>query len=287
MQHKALNGWNLLALIALPISVAVLVTMLKLDMSRAANVSAMIQLSVRCAVPLLYLAFAASSLYALFPGDLSRWLLRNRGMLGFAYASAMAWQGLFIVWLVTVHREYYIGEVYVLRDAIEGVLGYGFLIAMTITSFKFTRSRMKPKHWKLLHTSGIYFLWAYAFSVYWYQLFYYQEQLPIDYIYYWAGFLACALRTAAWAKQRWQQAEKNTPDARAIPSIMILGLVVVALGLIASATGSHWSEYSDALFYGYAVTQPLELYLPYYAPTAYIANFILLLGALLVVKARS
>ncbi len=30
----------------------------------------------------------------------------------------MGWQLLFIVWLVGVHRDYYITEVYVLRDAL-------------------------------------------------------------------------------------------------------------------------------------------------------------------------
>ena len=209
LEHGVFNGWRLFLLTSLPISAAVIFSMTDLDMSQAENVSALIQLSVRCAVPFLYLAFAASSLQALFPGDTSRWLLRNRRIMGLIYTAAMAWQGVFIVWLVSVHRDYYVDQVYVLRDAIEGVLGYAFLIAMAITSFKTTRRLMQPKHWKLLHTSGIYFLWAYAFSVYWYALFYYQEPVLIDYIYYWSGFLACALRTAAWFKKRWQQAEKK------------------------------------------------------------------------------
>ena len=46
---------------------------------------------------------------------------------------------------MTVHSDYYINEVYVLRDAIEGVVGYTGLLAMVITTFKFGRSRLKPK----------------------------------------------------------------------------------------------------------------------------------------------
>ena len=47
----------------------------------------------------------------------------------------MAWQGLFILWMVLAYTDYYVNELYVLRDAIEGVGGYLFLTAMTVTSF--------------------------------------------------------------------------------------------------------------------------------------------------------
>ena len=133
LKTKAINEWNLFWLITGPISVSMVIAMTGTDLSSAAGVSSLIQLAVRCAVPLLYLAFAASSLQALFPGSFSRWLLRNRKFIGLCFAAAMAWQLLFIVSLVTVYSDYYIEEVYVLRDAIEGVVGYMFLIAMVLT----------------------------------------------------------------------------------------------------------------------------------------------------------
>jgi hypothetical protein len=209
LQHKAINEWNLWGLISIPISACVVITMMGLDMSRPESVSSMIQFTVRCSVPWLYLAFAASSIYALFPGQLSRWLLRNRKVIGLCFAAGMAWQLLFIVWLVSVHSDYFAQEVYVLRDAIEGVLGYTFLIAMIITSFKAGRSLIKPKQWKLLHKTGIYFLWAYAWSVYWYELFYYTDPDWVDYTYYWLGIAAWGLRVAAWTKKQWQLADKK------------------------------------------------------------------------------
>ena len=81
--------------------------------------------------------------------------MRNRKNIGICFAAAMGWQLLFIVWLVSVHSDYYVAEVYVLRDVIEGATGYLFLIAMTLTTFKFGRKRLKPRQWKLLHKSGI------------------------------------------------------------------------------------------------------------------------------------
>lgn len=108
---------------------------LRTDLADAEGVSSMIQFSVRSAVPFLYFAFVAASLNAVLPGSFSRWLLRNRRIIGLCFAQAMAWQLVFIVWLVTKHTDYYLGEVYVFSDVVEGVPGYAFLLAMVLTSF--------------------------------------------------------------------------------------------------------------------------------------------------------
>jgi len=212
LASKVVNGWHLFWLITAPISLLIVLTMIRIDLSGAEAVSTMIQLSVRCAVPWLYLAFATSALHVVFPGPFSRWLLRNRGKIGLCFAAAMAWQLFFILWLVGIHTEYYVKDVYVLSDVVEGVMGYAFLIMMVLTSFRFGRSRLTSKQWKLLHTSGIYWLWAYAWSVYWFNLFYYQgPAVPIDYVYYWGGLFAWSLRLWAWSKKRWRQSAVQKP----------------------------------------------------------------------------
>jgi hypothetical protein len=116
LRHKAINEWNLFWLITGSTSIAMVIAMMGTNLSSGEAVSSMIQLSVRCAIPWLYLAFAASSVQVLFPGQLNRWLLRNRKIMGLCFAAAMGWQLLFIGWLVTVYSDYYIEEVYVLRD---------------------------------------------------------------------------------------------------------------------------------------------------------------------------
>jgi hypothetical protein len=68
LKNRALNGWSLFPLITVPICASVLTAMARADLSSAAEISSMIQLSVRCSVPWLYLAFAATSIQALFPG---------------------------------------------------------------------------------------------------------------------------------------------------------------------------------------------------------------------------
>ena len=82
---------------------------------------------------------------------------------------------------------------------------------MVLTSFKFGRSRLTSQQWKLLHRSAIYYIWAYAWSVYWFELFYYDNPAPIDYVYYWGGFLAWGLRMCAWSKKQIRQSAAHSP----------------------------------------------------------------------------
>ena len=158
LKHRAINGWALFSLITVPISVAIVLRMTSLDMSSAANISSMIQFSVRCSVPWLYLAFAASSLALLFPGYISRWLLRNRRYIGLCFAAAMGWQLTFILWMVIGYTDYYSEELYLLSDIVVQIPGYILLFAMTVTSFKPGRRLLSSKQWRVLHKGSIYFL---------------------------------------------------------------------------------------------------------------------------------
>jgi DMSO/TMAO reductase YedYZ heme-binding membrane subunit len=284
LKNKAINDWRLFWLITGPISIAMVIAMMGIELNSGPAVSSMIQLSVRCAVPLLYVVFAASSVQVLFPGPFGLWLSRNRKYAGLCFAAAMAWQGLFILWMVIVYSDYYINEVYVLRDAIEGVVGYLFLAAMTVTSFMPVRKRMKPGSWKLLHKSGIYFLWAYAFSVYWWNLFYYGNLALLDYVYYWGGFLAWGLRVGAWSKKRRKRAEKKGPGSDRQPAFTILGYVIIAVGLVAASFGSFLQKSAEQYLTGYTLTRWPELYLPYWPFEPFLALFVIALGAFLIAK---
>jgi len=282
LKNKAINGWGLFWLITGPISITMIIAVMGSELSSGPAVSSMIQLSVRCAVPLLYVVFAASSVQVLFPGTLGLWLSRNRKYAGLCFAAAMAWQGFFILWMVIVYSDYYIKEVYVLRDAIEGVVGYLFLAAMTVTSFMPVRKRMKPANWKLLHKSGIYFLWAYAFSVYWWNLFYYGNPVLLDYVYYWGGFLAWGLRAGAWSKQRLKRAAKTAQVTNTQPAFTILGYVIIAIGLVAAGFGSILQKSAEQYLTGYTITRWPELYLPYWPFEPFVALFVIALGAFLI-----
>ncbi|MEH6581616.1 MAG: hypothetical protein V7754_06735 [Halioglobus sp.] len=288
LKHPAINEWRLLGCITLVMSLAVIGTASGLDLSRAESVSAMIAYSVRWSVPWLYLAFAASSLQQLVGNDLSRWLLRNRKIMGLSFATGMTWQVSFILWLVIGHSDYYVNEVYVLRDAIEGLVGYALLIAMTVTTFKFARSAMKPKHWKTLHRWGIYYLWAYAFSVYWHELFYYKEPDWVDYCYYLGGALSLLLRITAWSKKQLQQAEKQgrLAEASSVPWSG-LGAMLVVAGLLAAVMGLWWADMAYLYFWDVSSFSWLELYMPYWPFIPYLPMFLVLAGVALRVRGQT
>ncbi|MDX1405603.1 MAG: hypothetical protein R3192_13735 [Woeseiaceae bacterium] len=200
-----LNGWSLFRIVVIPMSIAVAMAMTVVDLGSPEGVSAMIQFSVRLAVPWLYIAFAASSLAIVFPGSFSRWLLRNRRIIGLCFASGMAWQLFFICWLVFGHWEYYLAEAHSYYDLAEQLPGYLVLFAMTLTSFSFGRNKLSRRQWQLLHKGGIYFLWGVVWSTYWFELYYYDDIQAIDYLYYWAGFAAWIVRVMAWSKKRIMQ----------------------------------------------------------------------------------
>lgn len=280
LQNKAINGWCLFWLVSTPMCIVMVIAMLGADMSSGPGVSTMIQFSVRWAVPFLFLVVAISSIQILFPGAFSMWCLRNREYIGMCFAVAMAWQASFIFIMSTTYREYYFADVYLLRDELEGSIGYIFLPAMVLTSFQFVRKHLNQKQWKLIHKSGLYFLWAYPFSVYWWNLHYYENPLPIDYLYYWGGFLAFALRIAAWAHKRRQAAERDDTQGSTPLALQALGGAIVAFGLFVSASGLHWQKPVTAFLTAPEWSANLLLWLPYWPFEPYLSLFIIGLGAL-------
>lgn len=283
-KSKLINGWTLFWLITAAVSLTIVLTMMRVDLPSAAGVSSMIQLSVRCAVPWLYLAFAASSLQVIFPGSSSRWLLRNRKIIGLCFAAAMAWQLTFILWLVGIHTEYYVNDVYVLSDAVEGVVGYAFLIAMVLTSFRFGRSRLSSGQWRLLHTSGIYWLWFYAWSVYWFNLFYYEAPaVLIDYAYYWGGLLAWCLRMWAWHKS----AKRSTDGGSGRLVFLVPGMAVIIIGLAGASFGSAWSPQVYEYLFGFRIIESIDAFMPYFPLVPLYPIFMIMFGAFLITKSRT
>jgi hypothetical protein len=288
LKNKLINGWNLFWLVTVPLSLVVVLGMMRVDLSGAEAVSSMIQLSVRCAIPWLYLAFAASSLQVMFPGPFSRWLLRNRKIIGLCFAAGMGWQLFFILWLVGVHTDYYVNDVYVLSDAVEGIIGYAFLIAMVLTSFKFGRSLLTPGHWRLLHKSGLYWLWFYAWSVYWFNLFYYQDSpVLIDYVYYWGGLAAWGLRLTAWSKTRTRDAVSKSDNGGSRRLWFLLpGLAAVTIGLAGSSFGSAWSPQVYEFLFGFQLVESIDAFMPYFPLVPLYPLLIIMLGAWLIVKSK-
>lgn len=202
LRNKNLNSWRLFALITIPMSIIASYAWSQIDTSEPVQVSSMIQLTVRLAIPWLYVAFATSALVTLWPSIFTVWLMRNRKFVGLCFAAGMTWQLVFILWYVFGHYQHYVVAAYTVYAVAVGVVGYAFLIPMAITSFKTNRRHMSNEHWKLLHLFGMYNLWIYAYSTYFWEMYYYDDKQIIDFVYFWAGFAVIILRFAAWAKRR-------------------------------------------------------------------------------------
>jgi len=287
LKNKALNKWNLFWLVSGPISIFMIINLLAVDASTGAGISEMIQFSVRWAVPFVYLVIAASSIQMLFPGSFSSWLIRNRKYIGLCFAVAMAWQALFIFIMSYFFHEYYYSDVYYFRDEIEGSIGYIFLPAMVLTSFNFGRKLLTTKQWRLLHTSGIYFLWAYPFSVYWWNLYYYENPVLIDYVFYWVGFVAVALRIVAWGKQRYELSKKIDLNYKTPIESKMLGGLFIIFGLLVSASGLYWQNLITSLFTASQWSAELELWLPFWPFEPFLSLLVIGIGTSLITRGQT
>jgi methionine sulfoxide reductase heme-binding subunit len=158
--------------------------------------------SVRCALPLFFVVFTASSLATLLPGSYTRWLLANRRYLGLAFAFAMAWHLSFVAYFLIRFRPQLNAR------AIEAdVVGLVFLVAMTLTSFRPFARHLTLGNWRRLHKTGIYSIWLLV-------LYIYQGSARSERDLYHFAMLGALvaiwfLRIFAWARQ-------STPDPRRV-----------------------------------------------------------------------
>lgn len=158
---KALSSWRLFWALALLISLIDGLGIRSADLHTSRGTAPVIVLAVRCALPLFVLAFTASSLAALWPGEPARWLLSNRRHIGLAFAFGMAWHFTFVAyffWAFGVHLN---------RTVITlDLIGLAFLLALTTTSFRWASRHLTRKAWRRLHKCGVYAIWLLALYIY-------------------------------------------------------------------------------------------------------------------------
>jgi len=67
---------------------------------------------------------------------------------------------------------------------------------------------MSPLQWRVLHKTGIYWLWYTVASTYVYEIFVYDDPQLVDYVFTVAGVLVYLMRVAAWPRSRAAQAAR-------------------------------------------------------------------------------
>lgn len=157
----ALAGWPIVGWSALVVAVLCTVVFLAAGGGEV-GWRAAIRLSAKTSLALFTAAFVASSLRALSPNQLTRWLLANRRYVGVSFAASHAIHLFAILALLWVAPGFEIE----MPTLIGGGLAYVFLAAMVATSFDRTAAWLGARRWRLLHKSGMYYCWFIFFISY-------------------------------------------------------------------------------------------------------------------------
>jgi hypothetical protein len=157
-----MNGWRLtgvLSLLVLAMS-TVLAATHGWDME---GVRLVIRATARTSLVLFVLAFTASALATLAPGDLTRWQRRNRRYLGVSFAASHFIHLAAILSLAAFDRALF-WKLTNLSTIVLAGTAYLFIAAMTATSFDRTAAWLGPRRWRLLHLVGSWYIWV-SFAV--------------------------------------------------------------------------------------------------------------------------
>lgn len=159
--RKALDSWRLFRLLAFAISAVICVALPFTDFHTARGTEFIVLYSVRCALPFFLVAFTASSLSILWPGQGTRWLLSNRRYFGLAFAFGMGWHLTFVAYTI-IRFGNHVNRTATTLD----LIGLAFLLALTMTSFRLFARRLGAASWRRLHKAGVYAIWLLAAYIY-------------------------------------------------------------------------------------------------------------------------
>jgi methionine sulfoxide reductase heme-binding subunit len=117
-----------------------------------------IRFTARSSCIAFLLAFVAAPLHRRWQSPTTQWLSQNRRYLGLAMAVSHTYHAIAFTTL----------QVAILHQPLHGdplaILGYVFLISMTITSFPTPAKAIGRKAWRILHTAGMHYFWL-AFAL--------------------------------------------------------------------------------------------------------------------------
>jgi len=158
-----LSGWRIVGW-ATVVLVALFAALLVLNGTGEEGVRSVVRHSAQTSFALFIAAYSASSLRAFWRNDLTEWLLANRRYVGVSFAVSHTIHLLSLVALYQVAESFRTS-----LDAstiVGGGLAYVFLYLMTATSFDTTAAMIGRRAWKILHTTGMHYIWFIFFISY-------------------------------------------------------------------------------------------------------------------------
>ncbi|QOZ71286.1 hypothetical protein [Bradyrhizobium arachidis] len=151
------EGWRLLAVLTLSL-LALSLWIASMRQFEVEGVRMVIRFTARSSLLLFCLAFSAAALARLWPNPWTRWQRRNRRYLGLSFAASHAIHAAAIVAFANMDPAGFAGATSA-ASYIFGGIGYGFIVAMSATSFDRTAALVGPRAWRALHLVGGYYLW--------------------------------------------------------------------------------------------------------------------------------
>jgi DMSO/TMAO reductase YedYZ heme-binding membrane subunit len=151
------EGWRLAGALTLVLA-GLCIWIAAMRQFEVEGVRMVIRFTARSSLLFFCLAFAASALARLWPAAGTRWLRRNRRYLGVTFAASHGIHAVAIACFAVMSPLLFM-EATSPASFIFGGIGYAFIIAMVATSFDRSAAAIGPRAWRILHTSGIYYLW--------------------------------------------------------------------------------------------------------------------------------
>lgn len=150
------EGWRLFAVLTLTL-IALSIWIAGMRQFEVQGVRMVIRFTARTSLLLFCLAFSAAALARLWPNAWTRWQRRNRRYLGVTFAASHAIHAVAIAWFASIDPAGFAGATSA-ASYIFGGIGYGFIIALTATSFDRSAAMLGPRAWRALHLTGGYYL---------------------------------------------------------------------------------------------------------------------------------
>lgn len=162
-RRRLFDGWPIVGAATIVVAALVGATFATSAPGEAA-VRASIRTTATSSFAFFVVTFAASSLCALRPSPVSKWMLRNRRQLGVSFAVSQGAHLALIGVLASRFASSFWGHV-ALTTLVGGGLGYVFTAAMVLTSFDRTAAWLGRARWRTLHRFGMYVIFAiFAFT---------------------------------------------------------------------------------------------------------------------------
>jgi methionine sulfoxide reductase heme-binding subunit len=151
-----LQGWRLVAAAAAVLSL--MAVGLVLASPDVAGVRSVIRWTARTSLVLFLLTFTASAAWRRWPSAWTRWQLANRRYLGLSFAVSHGVHLIAIIVFAQIAPMAF-DQASNPQTRFVGEIGYAFIFAMTATSFDTTAAWLGRRAWKILHSTGAWYLW--------------------------------------------------------------------------------------------------------------------------------